>query len=59
MVEAHDGTIQTLYAIALKLEYCLEVIDQAPEQVKAALRDIVAEIDEYNDNLRSRIRELT
>jgi signal transduction histidine kinase len=50
--------IQALYAIGLRLEYCIEVLDLSPEQVKVALNDVVERLDQLIEVLRGRIYEL-
>jgi signal transduction histidine kinase len=47
-----------LFAISLKLEYCLAVIDESPEQTKAGLNHVVADLDGLITDLRDRIYEI-
>ena len=57
-LEVHDNTIQALYGIGLKLQYCIQLIDSTPEQVKAGLEGAIINLDEVVEELRSRIYEL-
>jgi signal transduction histidine kinase len=57
-LKLHDDTIQMLFAISLKLEYCLAVIDESPEQTKAGLNHVVADLDGLITDLRDRIYEI-
>jgi signal transduction histidine kinase len=54
----HDDTIQMLFAISLKVEYCLEVIDESPRQAKVGLEHVVAELGDLITGLRRRIYDL-
>jgi hypothetical protein len=57
-LELHDATIQTLYGMGLRLQYCAEVLDVAPDQVRVALVDVIASLDEVVERLRNRIYEI-
>jgi signal transduction histidine kinase len=57
-LKLHDDTIQMLFAISLKVEYCLEVIDESPKQAKTGLEHIVADLSDLIFGLRERIYDL-
>jgi hypothetical protein len=54
-LQLHDNTIQMLFAISLKLEYCRAVADESPAQVKAGLDHVVSDLDNLISGLRDRI----
>jgi signal transduction histidine kinase len=51
----HDDTIQMLFAISLKVEYCLAVLDDAPEQTRSGLNHVIADVNDLISGLRDRI----
>ena len=54
----HDETIQALFGIGLKLEYCADVVDSSPDQVKQALEGIILSLNDLIEDLRGRIYEI-
>lgn len=54
----HDDTIQMLFAISLKVEYCLAVLEDSPQQAKAGLDHVLTDINSVIGNLRNRITTL-
>ena len=57
-LKLHDDTIQMLFAISLRVEYCLEVIDELPTQARADLEQVVSDLNELMFSLRERIDDL-
>jgi signal transduction histidine kinase len=57
-IDLHDSTIQTLYAMGLRLEYCMDIVEGAPGQVKDVLQDVLHHLDDVITELRRRIYEL-
>jgi hypothetical protein len=51
----HDDTIQMLFGISLKVEYCLDVLEDSPEQVKAGLSHILGDLGDVITGLRNRM----
>jgi signal transduction histidine kinase len=51
----HDDTIQMLFAVSLKVEYCLEVIEESPEQARAGLEHVVSDLGDLIAGLREHI----
>ena len=54
-LQLHDNTIQMLFAITLKVEYCLAVIDESPDQAKIGLDHVVTDLSDLITGLRDRI----
>jgi len=54
----HDTSIQTLFGIGLRLEYCLDVLGQGPGDVQIAINDVIDDLDGLICELRERIYEL-
>ncbi len=54
----HDSTIQTLFALGLKIEYCQALLDDAPEEAKAGLDSVIAEMSALIADLRGRIDDI-
>jgi hypothetical protein len=54
--ELLERTIQGLYALGLKLEYCIALVDEAPEQARAGLDAAITNLGEVIDDMRSHIR---
>jgi signal transduction histidine kinase len=57
-IDLMDTTIQGLYALGLKLEYCLTLVDESPEQTKAGLDAAVNEVGQLIEPLRRQIHRL-
>ncbi|MGE0057258.1 MAG: histidine kinase dimerization/phosphoacceptor domain-containing protein [Dehalococcoidia bacterium] len=57
-LELHDNTIQILFALGLKIEYCQALLDEAPEEAKAGLDNVIAEMSELIADLRGRIDDI-
>jgi signal transduction histidine kinase len=57
-LDLHDNTIQALFGLGLKLEYCIQLIDSAPEQVKGGLEGVILNLDALIEQLRGRIYQL-
>ena len=59
---SHDGTdprtelmdrlIQGLYGLGLKLEYCIALIDESPDQARAGLDAAITDLGDTIDDLR-------
>jgi signal transduction histidine kinase len=50
--------IQLMYGIGLKLQYCEMLVDESPEQVKAALDEVLADLGDAIDEIRTKIYAL-
>lgn len=53
-----DDAIQSLFGIGLKIEYCIALFDESPDQAKAGLDSAIAEISRLIAGLRGRIDDL-
>jgi signal transduction histidine kinase len=53
--DLRDNTLQTLYGIGLRLEYCLAMLDSAPDQARARLDGIIDTVGEVIDELRAHV----
>ncbi len=61
-MDLHDGVMQSIYAVGLTLEDCVERVDDAPDEVKNslegamnALNDVIGDIRSYIFDLRPRV----
>ena len=61
-MDLHDGVMQSIYAVGLTLEDCVERVDEAPVEVKKsldgamnALNDVISDIRAYIFDLRPRV----
>jgi len=61
-MDLHDGVMQSIYAVGLTLEDCVERVDEAPDEVKTsldgamnALNDVIGDIRSYIFDLRPRV----
>lgn len=61
-MDLHDGVMQSIYAVGLTLEDCVERVDEAPDEVKrslegamAALNSVIGDIRSYIFDLRPRV----
>jgi len=57
-IDLMDSTIQGLYGLGLKLEYCLELLDESPEQARDGLDAAVNEVGRLIEPLRRQIQRL-
>jgi signal transduction histidine kinase len=57
-IDLMDTTIQRLYGLGLKLEYCLTLLDESPEQARDGLDAAVNEVGQLIEPLRRRIQRL-
>lgn len=51
----YDETIQALFGIGLRLEYCIALVDEAPEQAKLSLDATISDLGILIAELRGRI----
>jgi hypothetical protein len=56
VLEQQDWTIQVLYGIGLKLEYCLDLLTEAPDQARDGLDSVIVSISDLIDDVRGRIQ---
>jgi signal transduction histidine kinase len=61
-MDLHDGVMQSIYAVGLTLEDCVERVDDAPDEVKRslegamnALNGVIGDIRSYIFDLRPRV----
>jgi hypothetical protein len=54
----HDETIQTLFGIGLKIEYCMLLFDESPEQAKHGLDGALVQLTELISELHDRIEHI-
>lgn len=54
----HDRTIQALFGIGLKLEYCIMLVDESPDQAKDGLDAAIGALTDLIGDLRTRIDTL-
>ncbi len=61
-MDLHDGVMQSIYAVGLTLEDCVERVDDTPDEVKAslegamnALNTVIGDIRSYIFDLRPRV----
>ena len=52
--ESHDQTIQALYGIGLKLEYCIDLVNESPNDARAALDSAISGLGEVIIDIRRR-----
>ncbi len=57
-LKLHDDTIQLLFGIGLKIEYCLEVVDESLSQAHEGLDGVITDLGQLIDNIRGRIDDL-
>jgi signal transduction histidine kinase len=57
VLEVHDAAIQALYGLGLKLEYCIDLVDDSPEQAKAGLDGAINTIGEMISSIRTFMRD--
>lgn len=63
-MDLHDGVIQSIYAVALNLEDCLERLEESPQEVRSRLNKamddlnrVIAEIRSYIFDLRPQVQD--
>lgn len=54
----HDDTIQMLFGLGLRIEYCIALMDESPEQAKEGLDHVITDLNEVIAALRGRIEDL-
>ena len=54
----HDETIQALFGLGLRLEYCIALIDESPEAAKASLDTTISDLSILIGELRGRIDDI-
>ena len=47
-----DRLIQGLYGLGLKLEYCIALVDESPDQARAGLDAAISDLGDVIDDLR-------
>ena len=57
-LELHDDTIQALFGIGLKIEYCIALLEEAPGEARAGLEASIADLSDLIAGLRGRIDDL-
>jgi signal transduction histidine kinase len=57
-MDLHDGVIQSIYAVALNLEDCLERLEESPREVKARLNKAMDDLNKVITEIRSYIFDL-
>ena len=57
-IDLMDSTIQGLYGLGLKLEYCLALLDESPEQARDGLDAAVNDVGHLIEPLRRQIQGL-
>lgn len=57
-MDLHDGVIQSLYATGLKLETCLEDVDERPAEVADELKKSIDQLNQVIADIRSYIFRL-
>lgn len=57
-LKLHDDTIQLLFGIGLKIEYCLEVVDESLSQARDGLDGVIADLGQLIESIRGRIDDL-
>lgn len=48
-----DECIQTLYALGLRLEYCIALVDEAPDQAKTGMDSAISSLAALVNELRA------
>lgn len=57
-VEFLDRILQDLFGLGLKLEYCLSVLDDTPDQARTGIEDVVSGLDDISVPIREQIHRL-
>ena len=53
-----DDTIQALFGMGLKIEYCIALFDESPDEAKAGLDAAISGLSDLIVELRGRIDDL-
>ena len=56
--ELLDRMIQGLYGLGLKLEYCIALVDESPDQAQAGLDAAITDLGEVIDLMRRHMQSL-
>ena len=57
-IDLHDSIIQALYAIGLRLEYCMDIVEASPPQVRDILDGVIGHLGEIIAELRVGAHEI-
>jgi signal transduction histidine kinase len=57
-MDLHDGVIQSIYAVGLHLEACLDQLDESPARLKPALEKAMDDLNRVIKDIRSYIFDL-
>ncbi len=57
-MDLHDGVMQSIYAVGLTLEDCVERLDDAPDEVKTSLEGAMGSLNSVIGDIRSYIFDL-
>ena len=57
-IALHDDLIQWLWGVGLKLEYCIALVDESPEQAKDGLEEAITILSDVIVQIRSRLYEV-
>jgi signal transduction histidine kinase len=57
-MDMHDGVMQSIYAVGLNLEDCVDRVDEAPEEVKVNLERAIDVLNQVIKDIRSYIFDL-
>jgi hypothetical protein len=57
-VEFLDHILQDLFGLGLKLEYCLQVMEDAPGQARVGMEDVVSSLDDMAEPIRAQLLKL-
>ena len=58
-LKLHDETIQALYGVSLRLQACLNVLDETPDALQCEIEAAMRTLDDVIVDLRDRIFVLT
>ncbi len=57
-MDLHDGAIQSLYSVGLRLESCLSLVASAPDEVTCRLERAIDDVTDINKQIRNYIFDL-
>jgi signal transduction histidine kinase len=57
-MDLHDGTIQAIYGVGLKLEYCIGRLESEPGEVRADLDNAIEDLNKIIRDIRNYIFDL-
>ncbi len=57
-MDLHDGTIQSLYGLGLKLEECQDRVEEEPEYVRGAMDKLIGDVNGIIRDIRNYIFDL-